>query len=330
MHVAAPRTTPAPSTAAAALRSTGRLNDRGGGRAADHGFEFRAMGTSCRLRLCARTPHEAWQAAERAVAEVRRLETKYSRYRADSVVSRINAAAGTGEPVEVDAETAALLDFAAQLHAHSEGLFDITSGVLRRAWDFGSGRLPSEEAVRALLPLVGWQQVGWDGQAVSLAQAGMELDFGGFAKEYAADSAASVLIASGIGAGTVNLGGDVRILGPHPDGRPWSLGVADPRRPADRVIAGIELSDGALATSGDYERFMDVGGRRYCHILDPRTGWPVAHWQSVSVVGPSCLAAGALTTIGMLKREHAHAFLREQGVGFLTVDREGAVHEASV
>jgi thiamine biosynthesis lipoprotein len=323
---------PAPvlNPVAAAAWATSCLADRGDAQAPDYGFEFSAMGTVCKLRLCAPSQTAATRAAERAVAEVRRLETKYSRYRTDSIVSRINAAAGSGEPVPVDAETAALLDFAAQLYEHSGGLFDITSGVLRRAWRFDSGQLPSESEVRALLPLVGWEQVAWDGQAVCLPQAGMELDFGGFGKEYAADSAATVLIGAGIQGGTVNLGGDVRIVGPHADGRPWRVGVANPRRPADHVVAGVELHNGALTTSGDYERFMEVDGRRYCHILDPRTGWPVEHWQSVSVVGPSCLAAGALTTIGMLKRDEAHEFLREQGVGFLTIDRDGVVHEESV
>ncbi|PTT87002.1 hypothetical protein DBR42_12560, partial [Pelomonas sp. HMWF004] len=203
---------------AGALRAEGGLDDRGPGLAPDYGFEFSAMGTVCRLRLCADSPQAATQAAERAVAEVRRLEIKYSRYRADSIVSRINAAAGTGQRVEVDAETAALLNFAAQLHAHSEGLFDITSGVLRRVWDFGSGRLPTDDAVRALLPLVGWHRVHWDGQAIALPQAGMELDFGGFGKEYAADCAATALKSVGVYGGTINLGGDVRIVGPHPDG----------------------------------------------------------------------------------------------------------------
>jgi FAD:protein FMN transferase len=311
------------------LRAVGCLDDQGPGPAPDYGFEFSAMGTACRLRLCAASPQVATQAAERAVAEVRRLEIKYSRYRADSIVSRINAAAGTGQVIEVDAETAALLDFTAQLHAHSDGLFDITSGVLRRVWDFGSGRLPDEDAVRALLPLVGWQQVQWDGEAIALPQAGMELDFGGFAKEYAADCAATVLAAAGVSGGTINLGGDLRIVGPHPDGQPWHLGVAHPRNPGGQVIASVPLSQGALTTSGDYERFMDIDGRRYCHILDPRTGWPAAHWQSVSVTGPNCLAAGALSTIAMLMREQAHAFLREQGVGFLTVDCNGVVHQES-
>lgn len=295
----------------------------------DYGFEFMAMGTRCQMRLCAGSERAATDAAHRAVAEIQRIEAKYSRYRGDSIVSRINALAGSGQALQVDEETRGLLRFAAQMHEHSEGLFDITSGILRRVWDFKSGCLPDEAAVRALLPCVGWQHVAWDGQSIALTRPGMQLDFGGFGKEYAADSAATVLIGAGVRGGTINLGGDVRIVGPHPDGHPWVLGVSHPRQP-HAVVASIELSSGALATSGDSERYMEVGGRRYCHILDPRTGWPVEHWQSVSVVGPACLAAGALTTIAMLKREAAHDFLRGQGVGFLTVDPSGRIHQESV
>jgi len=114
-------------------------------------------------------------------------------------------------------------------------------------------------------------------------------------------------------------------VGPHPTGVPWKIGIAHPRRSGD-VVASIDLAHGALATSGDYERSFEVDGRRYCHILDPRTGWPVTHWQSVSVVGPACLASGALTTIAMLMGDDAHDFLREQGVAFLTIDADGRLH----
>jgi thiamine biosynthesis lipoprotein len=289
------------------------------------GFEFEALGTVCQMRLCAPTNTVAADAARVAIAEVRRIEAKYSRYRADSVVSRINAAAGTGVPVGVDEETATLLRFADTLHAASEGRFDITSGILRRVWDFKSQRVPSEADVSALLPDIGWQQVDWNGAALSLPRSGMELDFGGFGKEYAADRAAAVLHGAGVTGGTVNLGGDVSVVGPRPDGQPWRIGIAHPRK-AGGVIASIEMTHGALATSGDYERAFEVDGRRYCHILDPRTGWPVTCWQSVSVAGPACLASGALTTIAMLMGEDAHAFLQSQGVGYLTVDAGGQVH----
>lgn len=289
------------------------------------GFEFHAMGTACRIRLARCSEPEAHAAADAAIAEVRRIETKYSRYRADSIVSRINEAAGSGRPVEVDAETADLLDFAARLHTHSEGLFDITTGVLRSVWDFRSARLPDPAAVAAVLEHVGWRHVRWQRPHIELTLPGMELDFGGFGKEYAADRAGTLLAERGMTGGLVNLGGDIRVIGPHADGRAWSLGIAHPRR-AGEVIAGIELSRGGLATSGDYERFFEIEGRRYCHILDPRSGWPVQHWQSISVTGPACLAAGALSTIAMLSGPAAHDLLRSQGVGFLTIDAAGRVH----
>jgi thiamine biosynthesis lipoprotein len=289
---------------------------------AEFGFEFHAMGTACRLRLCGCSEPEAQSAAQRAIDEVRRIETKYSRYREDSIVSRINAAAGNGREIAVDDETADLLDFAAQLHAASKGLFDITTGVLRRVWDFRAARVPDPAAVAAELPRVGWQHVRWHRPHVALQRPGMELDFGGFGKEYAADRAGTLLLEQGIPGGLVNLGGDIRVIGPHPDGSPWSLGIAHPRR-AGAVIASIALHAGGLATSGDYERFFEADGRRYCHILDPRTGWPVQHWQSVSVVAPACLAAGALSTIAMLSGEQADALLQTQGVRFLTIDGAG-------
>jgi len=287
---------------------------------------FQAMGSPCRIRVDGAwaVGRQAQRAVAAAQAEVRRIEQRYSRYRAQSVVSRINAAAGTPERLKLDAETAGLLHFAQQLHASSGGLFDLTSGVLRRVWDFKAHQPPTPEALAGVLPLVGWHLVEFDGASLRLPRAGMELDLGGIGKEYAADRAASLLLDAGCRSGYVNLGGDLRLLGPMPNGEPWPLGITHPRR-AGEVIATLDLAQGALATSGDYERFLLHQGRRYCHILNPRSAWPVACWQSVSVVAPACLAAGALATIAMLLEEAAPAFLRAQGVAALLVDAQGQV-----
>ncbi len=289
----------------------------------EHVRSFGAMASRCEIRLADASANVA-SLIDQAIAEVQRIESRYSRYRADSVVSRINAAAGSGQAITVDDETGSLLDFAAQLHTLSEGLFDITSGVLRRAWDFRSQRLPEPAQIEALLPLVGWQQVDWRREArqIALTQPGMELDFGGFGKEYAADRAAAVLLEAGVRHGYVNLGGDLRLLGPRPDGSAWALGIQHPRE-ENGTIAGLPLHGGALATSGDYERYMELNGRRYCHILSPRSGWPVSHWQSISVVAPVCVAAGALSTIAMLKQADALDFLNAQGASYLAVDAGG-------
>ena len=287
-------------------------------------FEFFAMGTNCRIAI-EDTPTElARRAAQAAIDEVRRIETKYSRYRSDSVVSRINAAAGTHARTAVDEETADLLDFAASLNVLSDGLFDPTTGVLRTVWDFRAARVPGLDEVQAAMRLVGWRHVDWQRPHVSLGVAGMELDFGGFGKEYAADRAGSVLEAAGVASALVNLGGDIRLVGRRAGGQGWVLGIADPRRD-DAVFASITLHEGGLATSGDYERYFEHAGRRYCHILDPRSGWPAQGWRSVSVAAPACLAAGAISTVAMLKGADAPAFLRAQAVEFLAVDSTGAI-----
>lgn len=289
-------------------------------------FAFSAMASRCEVRLFAPDEAAARVWADAGIEEVRRIEAKYSRYRDDSVTSAINRGAG-GAAVTVDDETAALLTFGGQLHAQSGGVFDLTSGVLRRAWDFKAARLPAERDIEALLPLVGWGRVQWDGHGLRLPLPGMEIDFGGIGKEYAADRAATRMEELGALHGLVNLGGDVRIIGPQPDGSAWTVGVQDPRGQGGAAIAALPVASGAMATSGDYERYFELDGRRYCHLLDPRTGWPVTHWRSISVVAPLCVLAGACATIAMLKPvDEAIAFLDSQRVRFLGFDAAGGRH----
>ena len=266
-----------------------------------------------------------------AIAEVRRIETKFSRYQTDSVVSQINAAAGNGASIAIDAETAQLLAFAAQLYALSDGLFDATSGVLRQVWDFKAERKPTAQQLANVLPRIGWEHMQWDDQTARLARPGMELDFGGFGKEYAADRAATLLSNAGAKHGLVNLGGDIRVIGPQQDGSPWLMGIRHPRaaRHDGAVIASIPSGSGALATSGDYERFFVEDNQRFCHILNPKTGWPAQYWQSISVIAPVCVAAGAMSTTAMLKGPDAIAFLQAQGVSYLAVDADGKVSRSA-
>lgn len=281
------------------------------------------MACGCEVRIAGLDEGAALRHAQAAIAEVRRIEHKYSRYRADSIVGRINRAAGAA-PVRCDDETLSLIAYADRLHANSDGLFDITSGVLRRAWDFRQARLPSAAAIQAALALVGWDRFERDGRRVRLAQAGMEIDFGGFGKEYAADRAATLLLDAGCRHGFVNLGGDLRAFGPQPDGSAWRFGIRHPRR-ANETVASLEVVQGGLATSGDYERYFEIDGVRYCHILDPRSGWPVRHWQSVTVLAPLAVAAGSLSTIAMLKEAGAGELLERSGAAWLTVGPAGKV-----
>lgn len=290
-----------------------------------HRQTFRAMAAEHTIELAGDDRARVTAAAQAAIDDVLRIEAKYSRYRDDSVTSAINRAAG-GAPVSIDAETAALLRYADRCHALSDGAFDITSGVLRRAWDFRRTPplLPTPDALAAAVDLVGWADVEWSDLEIRLPRAGMEVDFGGIGKEYAADRAAAICGNLGVRHGLVNLGGDIRAVGPQPDGAPWRVGIQHPRTHG-AVVGGFDLADGALATSGDYERFIEVDGRRYCHILDARTGMPVSHWQSVSVVAPLCVAAGSCATIAMLLGADASAFLARQGVQWLGVSAQGDV-----
>ncbi len=291
-----------------------------------HRHEFQAMASHCEVVLAGvDSAAEAEHLTTLAVQEVLRIEHKYSRYRPFSLLSRINAHNG---PVVCDEETLDLLDKAQLLHAHSTGLFDITCGVLRRAWDFKAARVPHADEIAALLPLIGMSGIEREGNQVRLRTPGMELDFGGFGKEYAADRAATLLAEAGVTHGYVNLAGDLRVIGPKPDGSPWTIGIRHPRDAA-RLLASIPVSAGALATSGDYERYFEQNGRRYCHVLNPRTGQPAAYWQSVSVLAPSTLIAGAFTTIAMLLEEQALPFLRSTGLSFLAVDHSGMLHQES-
>jgi thiamine biosynthesis lipoprotein len=294
-------------------------------------FEFGAMASSCSLQLDGQDERVMRRAASEAIAEVHRIESKFSRYLDSSVISRINRNAGLGL-AEVDPETNGLIDFADQLWKLSGGLFDITSGVLRRAWDFKLALVPQADQLQSLLGLVGWNDVEQHGNRIRLANPGMELDFGGFGKEYAADRAASILLSHGIEHALVNLGGDIHALGtrglPEHDGSPWQIGIQHPRpQPAQPLenIATLALARGGLATSGDYERFFLKDGHRYCHILNPLTGWPVTHWQSISVLAANTTAAGALSTIAMLKGPDALKWLDDQKVRYLAVAQDGQV-----
>lgn len=292
-------------------------------------FAFHAMASPNELQIWHDDETHAREAADAAIADVRRIEAKYSRYREDSVTTCINRAAG-GAAVAIDAETFALLGYADQCHRLSAGRFDITSGVLRRAWDFRRSppRLPDAAEIAAAAALIDWPSVEWTSQSVRLPQQDMEIDFGGIGKEYAADRMATICHESGAVHALANLGGDVRVAGPQRDGSPWRVGISHPRL-ADAVLATVELASGALATSGDYERFFEIDGRRYCHIIDARSGKPATHWQSVSVMAPLCVVAGSCATIAMLLEADAEIFLTSERLDYIAVDPAGAIHRST-
>ncbi|HEY3296097.1 MAG TPA: FAD:protein FMN transferase [bacterium] len=276
---------------------------------------FFAMASPCEVLLNEVAHRDAAELVEIAAAEAARIERKFSRYRADSVVQLINTA--RGQRVEVDEETAKLLDYAAECYAISDGLFDVTSGVLRRVWKFdGSDRLPPSAAVEALLPLIGWDKVTWDRPWITLP-AGMEIDFGGIGKEYAVDTTATLLRSRTAAGFVVNYGGDLYVSGPRRSGKDWVIGVDDPLATGEHSVGSLTIARGGIATSGDARRFLLKDGVRYSHILNPKTGWPVtAAPHSVTVIADTCIEAGILATLAMLQGPDAETFLTEQEVKF--------------
>ena len=274
------------------------------------------MASPCEVLVATPDRELALQLGSLAAQEAWRVEGKYSRYRDDSIVAWIHRT--RGQRIEVDAETASLLDFAAQCFELSDGLFDVTSGVLRQAWKFdGSDRIPEPKAVARLLPLVGFDRLSWHSPHL-LLPAGMELDFGGIGKEYAVDRAYEILATRCPVPFLVNFGGDLRANRPPPNGK-WQVGVERPD--ADRVAAMIlELEHGALTTSGDSRRFLMRDSKRYGHVLDPRTGWPVPDApRSVTVAASSCTEAGLLSTLALLHGADAKPFLEQEGARYWLV-----------
>ena len=283
------------------------------------------MGSPCELRLYSENKSSVKNVAETTIKEVKRLEVKYSRYRDDSITSKINLSAGNENGIDVDQETTLLLNYAQVGYEQSDGLFDITSGILRQAWDFRSNKLPTQKEIDALLPLIGWGKLSWSPPKLCLPLTGMQLDFGGYVKEYAADVACNVCREHGIQHGLVNLGGDICLIGPHPKGDAWKVGIRHPRNPSE-PMSFVLLTHGGLASSGDYERFMMVDGVRYAHILNPKSGWPVSSLASTSVCAEQCVVAGTSSTIAMLKGEQEGiVWLEQLGLPYMCMNQEQKV-----
>jgi len=286
-------------------------------------YAFSSMGCPCEIQIEADDESVARVAAAKARAEVDRLDEKYSHYRSDNWLAGLCADAADEHGVDVDEEAANLIDFAAALHAQSDGRFDITAGALTKLWDLQSGRVPTQTDIDQALSRVGWQRVIWQRPRLHFPVAGMRIDFGGVVKEYAADRAAQICRQNGIAHGVVDLGGDLAVIGAHADGSAWLAGIKTPRNP-QHVYASMELDHGGLATSGDYERVMIVDSKRYSHIVDARSGRPMESFASVSVVADSCLVAGAASTLAMLLGvEEGAAYLCELGLPHLTIDADG-------
>ena len=285
---------------------------------------FRAMGSDCEFQLCFGGGSDSQFIFKCLQDELERLESKYSRFRKDSLLSQINL----GKEVTIDNETISLLEHAFNCFEQSEGLFDVTAGRLNSLWDFKKKKVPSQEEISYALSVTDFSKVSWNNGILSMP-AGMNVDFGGIVKEYAADTLAVLAKKFGVRYGLINLGGDIAIVGNKPDGIAWKVGITDPRG-TETEIASIDIYSGGLATSGDYKRYFIYEGKRYSHILNPKTGFPCAGLRAVSVAANLCTVAGSIATIAMLKDEpEAIKWLNDLGVPFVAMDSNLSIQRNS-
>ncbi|MGV2871398.1 FAD:protein FMN transferase [Colwellia sp. E150_009] len=291
-----------------------------------YNLKFNAMASPCEVIIQTSDEELAVKLGKLVSAEVWRIEDKYSRYDQNSLCSAINNNAG--QSVVIDDETFQLLSFADQCYQLSDGLFDITSGVLRKVWSFQSQynsktNFPSAAQINTTLLNVGWNKINFDPKQITLAK-GMEIDFGGIGKEYAVDRGIIVAKELTNQPVLVNLGGDLAVTGARLNNETWQVAIEPPDIDSDLVNGHektidmiVSLKSGALATSGDSKRFLIHKGKRYGHILNAKTGWPISKApRSITVVAPQCIQAGILATFALLQGGDAEEFLTNQEIKF--------------
>ena len=265
-----------------------------------------------------------------AVAEVSRIERLLTTFDEGSETARINARAGIG-PVRISADVYALIERSLRLSALTQGAFDITyGGIDKRFWNFDKQltTLPDPQTARQLVRLINYRNVRLNAtdSSVFLTKTGMRIGFGGIGKGYAAERAKAVLQQLGVENGVVNAAGDLTAWGHQPNGQPWTIGIADPTpatsHTATRAFSHLTISNMAVATSGNYEKFVVIGGKRYAHTIDPRTGYPISGLKSVTILAPNAELADALATPVMVMGTRIGLHLIDQlpHVGCVIVD----------
>lgn len=260
---------------------------------------LKLMGNRFEFTVIADDEATGENAINAAIAEVSRIEELLSTFKASSQTSLINQYAGI-KPVKVDREVLGLIQRSAKISAITQGAFDISYGSIDKSlWNFDVNMttLPDFETALQSVSLINYQHVIIDPEncTVMLKHEGMRIGFGGIGKGYAADRAKQLLQSMGIEHGIVNAAGDLITWGSQPGGKPWTIGIADPDQ-SDRPFSALNISNMAIATSGNYEKYATINGRRYSHTIDPKTGLPVSGIKSVSIICPSAELADALAT----------------------------------
>lgn len=285
------------------------------------------MGTRIHVELWSEDPAQAKAALEAVFDEMRRIDRLMSPFHEDTELARINREAAD-HPVACSPELLNLIREALQYSKLTGGAFDITFASAGHLYDYRRGIAPDPQALAEALPAIDWHHVGVNELAGTVAfdDSRVRIDLGGIAKGYAVDRSLELLKARGIRRALVTAGGDTGILGDR-GGRPWVVGIRAPRDP-DGLVARVPLENAAVSTSGDYERYFEADGRRYHHILNPRTGTSVGAVQSVTVIGPDATTTDALSTsIFVLGVDKGLALAdRLDGIEAVIVDRDGHMH----
>lgn len=276
-------------------------------RGRDEIFERQLFAMDTVMTLTASGPH-AREALEEAALELERLDALWSTGRADSEVSRLNARAGDAR---LSADTAALLERALEICRQTGGLFDPSIYPLTELWGFQTDEphVPAQEQIEALLPLVDGGSLAVSNGALSLGE-GQSVDLGGIAKGFASARVMEIFRKHGVSSGMVSLGGNVQTLGAKPDGSAWRVGIRDPEGGAGDYLGVLSVRDKAVITSGGYERFFEEDGQTYCHILDPRSGYPASSdlASATAVSADGVLADGLSTALYIMGSRDAAGF----------------------
>jgi thiamine biosynthesis lipoprotein len=288
------------------------------------------MDTVVTVTVVSSSGKDAELAIEESFSIIKTLQQLTDFYSPDSEVSSVNRNAGISA-VSISEDTLDAVMIAHRVSEDTLGGFDITIGAVSAAYDFTNPRKPDPQMLASLLPLVNYRNIviNMNDSTVFLAKKGMRIDLGGIMKGYAADKAVDVLKRRGIRAGLVSVAGDIRSFGHKPDGKPWKVGIRNPnaKRNKDEIMTTLELTDMAISTSGDYERFFEIEGQRVHHLISPFTGVPVKECRSVSVIGPQGAITDSLATgVFVLGPAKGLALLNKMGFEGIIVDIHGNVH----
>lgn len=259
----------------------------------------RLMGNAFEITVVHTDEHRAFEHIDAAIAEIQRIEQLLSTFREDSQTNLINRSAGL-QAVKVDAEVFNLIERSLRISHITDGYFDISyGGIDKRLWNFDQQmqELPDPQIIKEHLKLVNYRNILLDPekQTVFLKEKGMRIGFGGIGKGYAAEMGKRLLQQRGVKSGVVNASGDLSVWGSQADGKPWTIGIANPDH-ARLPFSYLNITDMAVATSGNYEKYVMIDGKRYSHTINPKTGMPVSGIKSVTIICPNAEIADAMAT----------------------------------